>query len=289
MKFATLTVLASTLSSALAFKDSSPFLFLSSNKQLDLASQNEITLTTNNAYQTINKALDNCPADAYILVHQPGIHSTDLKPSTVPFLLKSADSAETKLEKADLFHSNKELEENQQGLISNLKNQCNAQVINVDSETGAFETYIDTKPRIISIQFEPLSANEGDRKEEIQNNDGILQSVVASLPSPNYVLVYTSTPHDHLLNKNQKKAKHTGEPIDVDEPTVSGAALGDNSGNFTLAGDSLFENYSFFSPGIFMGLIVFILVTVVFLHSLTWISNLQVSYRGVEEKVKKSQ
>lgn len=254
-----------------AFEDASPFLLVSSTKNLDFNTENDgnsQSLSTTNLIEDSRQVLDSCPADAYILVDQPGLHSSDFEhsDSVTPHLVKVIDSAAAAQEVANVYYSSSS-NESRTKLKDFLLDKCNAKELTVDPSTGSFKTYVDTTPRVITMDFEPIPNDDKEaRTKQLRNNDDLLYSVISLLPSPNYVLVYTSSP----LGVNTYRQKETAADLET--------------ANFNLTGDSLFENYKFFSPGIFMGTLVAIFLLLILSQAVSWLSDLQVSYKSFEGK-----
>lgn len=253
-----------------AFEDASPFLLVSSSKNLDFNVENDgnsQSLSTTNLIEDSRTVLNSCPADAYILVDQPGLHSSDFEhsESVAPHLAKVIDSAAAAQEVANVYYSSS-ANESRKKLKDFLLDKCNAKELSVDPSTGSFKTYVDTKPRVITMDFDPITKDDTEgRTKQLRNNDDLLYSVISLLPSPNYVLIYTSSPAGANTNRQE-------------EPTIQEA------GNFNLTGDSLFDNYKFFSPGIFMGALVAIFLLIILSQAMSWLSDLQVSYKSFEGK-----
>ncbi|KAA8914439.1 hypothetical protein TRICI_002882 [Trichomonascus ciferrii] len=253
-----------------AFEDASPFLLVSSTKNLDFNTEsdgNSQSLSTTNLVEDSRQVLDSCPADAYILVDQPGLHSSDFEHSetVAPHLAKVIDSAAAAQEVANVYYSSSS-NESRKKLKDFLLDNCKAKELTVDPSTGSFKTYVDTTPRVITMDFDPITTDDKEgRTKQLRNNDDLLYSVISLLPSPNYVLVYTSSPAGANTYRQE-------------ETTVQETA------NFNLTGDSLFENYKFFSPGIFMGTLVAIFLLLILSQAVSWLSDLQVSYKSFEGK-----
>lgn len=75
----------------------------------------------------------------------------------------------------------------------------------------------------------------------VTNIDAFLLSIMTSFPnSPNYTLIYTSSPSAHV-----KSHKRTAVILTQDDLTNTTQA---NSGG-------LFQHYQFFTPAIYMGLV----------------------------------
>lgn len=108
-----------------------------------------------------------------------------------------------------------------------------------------------TQTRVVTIEFEELPESLSRRKSHLSDNgnyfeivsniDAFLFSVMTSFPnSPNYTLIYTSSPSSHV-----KSHKRSAVILTQDDLT-----------NATQAnGGGLFQHYQFFTPAIYMGLV----------------------------------
>lgn len=234
------------------------------------------SLSTSKMMESTRHILDSCPADAYILVNQPGLHASDFDhhEDIAPHLASLVDDAASVHEAPNVYYDDSN-DEYLSEIKEFLMEKCSAKLLDVDPTTGAFDTYVDTTPRVITMDFKSAGDKDSkDRKDQLRKHDDYLYSLVSLLPSPNYVLIYTSTPHAFT---------GTGDKSDAVINTAE-SNKNSSSGDNKLPGDSLFENYQFFSPGIFMSIIVSIFLLIVLSQAVTWISQLQVSYKSFEGK-----
>ncbi|CAN6602450.1 hypothetical protein TRVA0_002S01200 [Trichomonascus vanleenenianus] len=268
MKISTLAAVCTLSAIASAFENAGPFFIASSVKELKTSGQFEHFRVDDTILQETADILQDCPADAYLVVTQPGLHASDFEHSDLPHLTSIIESSKS-------YHEIRHLQGTlDDSLKSYLTDHCNAKVLDVNTESGAFDTYIDTKPRVISLDFAPLP--QTDRDEQLRRNDDLIYSVVNRLPSPNYVIVLSAP-----AGEAPKRTDHNGDE-DVKKPEISHTTVAPT--HTGLPGNSLFENYQFFTPGIFMTSIVGIFLIIVFVQAIAWLSDLQVSYKAVEAR-----
>ncbi|KAG5368920.1 Protein BIG1 [Yarrowia sp. C11] len=271
MKLNTLIPLvAGLVAPALAFTNSSPHVILSSVASLDsaLSSSLQQASSSRDFDDLVNQAIVGCPADTYIFVSQPGLHASDFEDASLtPFLHRVVGNAKSSFVSNHVF-SDTERQLPQDALMY-LEETCGADQVTVDGHSGKFDTYVDTKPRILQVQLDELTSETGEDREAIlKAHDNVLQAVLGKLPSPNYVLVYVSSPSQHLVEEQEEyefTQQHTREESDE------------------KVKDNLFQKYQFFSPGIFMAIIVSLLLVSVMLFALNWIGSLQISYGAFEK------
>lgn len=275
MKLNTLIPLVAGLAApALAFSNSSPHVILSSVASLDSALPNSVQQASSarDFDDLVNQAIVGCPADTYVFVSQPGLHASDLEDASVtPFLHRIVGLAKSSFVSNHVF-SDTEDRQLPQDALSHLEETCGAAQVSVDGSSGKFEQYVDTKPRILQVQLDELTDETGDARDAaLKAHDNVLKAVLGRLPSPNYVLVYVSSPGQNQVEQEKEEEyqfstqQHTREHSDE------------------KVKDNLFQKYQFFSPGIFMAIIVSLLLVSIMLFALNWIGSLQISYGAFEK------
>lgn len=144
--------------------------------------------------------LAKCNSDAFVFVNMPGISkldlsmwSTDQWTSLVRYIEGSStalkfEKVEVNEEEPDLFTE----------LIDFTALRCHLQdIITIrGNKTEDFEPYIDSRGRIIRIDYPPLpvtySIDGKSRDEVIKDYDKFLRYVLAQLPSPHHTVIFTS-------------------------------------------------------------------------------------------------
>lgn len=283
-------------SSVFGFENTSPFVLISSTKDLTPIKSELKTLSTKEAILSTIASLEFCPADAYILVNQPGLHSSDFEDNgktVAPHLMKYLEDA-AYFREATIYYD-EDTEDHVQLLKEEILSKCEAKEIKVDTRTGEFAKYIDTTPRVIVLDFDQLPQSYEDRPQSIRTNDNTLYSVISSLPSPDYVVIYTASPVTYAdykdvpdgsktldVDESGDKTIGVNEPVEptIASPKQSSAAIVQSSALPTSS--SLFANYQFMSPGIWMSTIVALLLITIFGFAFSWISSLQVSYKSFD-------
>jgi hypothetical protein len=109
------------------------------------------------------------------------------------------------------------------------------------------------------------------------------------LPSPNYTVIYATTPigeqHSHIEVPTQYHMDNSMSPLvhmDLKRDESFARASGSND---TLPQGPLFERYQYFTPGLFMGLVVgFVLLSILYV-GISGIAGLEVSYMAFDKEM----
>jgi len=220
-----------------------------------------ITISADHFHTIARQTVSQCSSDVYILVSQPGLHVTDFTATTVPYLRKIVNNAESKIT-ADYGQGRVDLQD-----ISLLAQQkCHAeatlidarrisvcytgQILIVDATFPAFQT--TNKTRVVTIEFDELPEVLSRRRSHLSDNgdytrkipvlieDAFLLSIMTSFPnSPlNYTLIFTSTPSSHVQS-------HKRSAVFFRQDDTANATAANSAG--------LFQHYQFFTPAIYMG------------------------------------
>ncbi|KAB8336768.1 hypothetical protein FH972_021077 [Carpinus fangiana] len=302
------------------FQDTSPFFALttssSSESFSDLPTGLEIVPGTKLAL-ALDGVARGCAADTYILVTQPGVSAKDFSTKgAAPHLSRRLGFSPSIEEKHTTFKS---IIPEVVGLVDStllrkrLQTTCQATLSYLDYASGEISPpeKADT-PAILGLDFPelPSVAHPKARAAKLAEHDSYLNSLIEHLSSDSYTLVITTSPIPHKNNtpsvskgKVEKAQNLPHEHGDLAYNTDS------ETQHFPLSalhtdlkrqlntkrqdepeGDdydtrALFEKYSFFSPAIFMGIIVVILLVSVLSVGVSAISGLQVTYGSFTKDV----
>ncbi|MCJ1226798.1 hypothetical protein MMC12_003452 [Toensbergia leucococca] len=282
-----LGALALSVYLANAFQNTSPLFFFSTSEIL--ASSPQIASAASLS-ETLTKSLERCPSDTYVIVSQPGVNAVDYRNRHAAPYLKSRITGTNRDIRSSFTVTDVvgEIDPNQ--LVSVLETQCGAGILSVDASTGSFPVVDDMKPRIISLDFPSLSTTH-DRASKLSENDGFLSSVLDLLPSPKYTVIYTTTPisSDHpqiLIQESQTYEMDSAFPSAVHIDLKRDYSIQGRASNHSGVDSSLplFEKYQFFTPGIFMGLLVGFLLLAILYVGISGVSSLQVSYAAFDKE-----
>lgn len=153
-----------------------------------------------------------CNSKAYVFINQPGLSKLDFThhKSAMTALYNYAFSSSTavKFEKIDI-RGDDVFEQ----LIQYTIEKCHIDDrINVQGNiTDSFQPYIDTRTKVIRIDFpvlpieEELTSDKKNRKQVLAEYDHFIRYVLAQIPTPEQTVFYTSmkkaqsNPHEHIL------------------------------------------------------------------------------------------
>ncbi|OQE94424.1 hypothetical protein PENNAL_c0004G11467 [Penicillium nalgiovense] len=262
-----------------AFRDTLPFF---------LASTSEVL--TNSAYiqtgasllENLSSSLSTCPSDYYVVVYQPGVHSSDFStrksaPRLGAKMLGKDSSIRSKMsinEVAGLLEP-KEIK----GL---LEKKCKTQTTAVDASSGSYPSYFEQGPRIIDVEF-PMLSLDSDRAQQLSGFDGFLADVIDRLPpSSKYTILYITSPREFPETDSvvyEASGDSYQDSLHMDLKRDYSAHASSSSSNST----SLFEEYQYFTPGIFMGLMATFLFLAILYIGIGALSSLEIPYAAFEK------
>ncbi|KAH0541910.1 hypothetical protein FGG08_003630 [Glutinoglossum americanum] len=240
------------------------------------------------ATSKIANQLSGCPSDAYVIISQPGVNAADFLPrDSAPHLRRSLGledqgngKVKSSLQIADVV-GELDLHELQQYL----ETACEAGVLSVDASTGLFATVDDLKPRVVRIEFPVLPLLKSDRISKLAENDAFLSSIIDLFPTTRYTVMYTTTPVSaeevHILHDAKRQQVFSPFRAQKREFTTSEEDP-EPSHNET---SPLFDKYQFFTPGIFMGLLVSLLLLSILSVGIAAVSSLQVPYGAFDKEM----
>ncbi|EKV05569.1 BIG/ATPase V1 complex, subunit S1 [Penicillium digitatum] len=277
-RFGLLTIGAAAVN---AFRDTSPFF---------LASTSEIL--TNSAYiqtgtsllENLSSSLSTCPSDYYVVVYQPGVHSSDFSTR------KSAPRLGAKMLGKDSSIRSKMSINEVVGMVEPkdiktlLKTKCKTQTTAVDASSGSYPSSFEKGPRIIDVEF-PMLSLDSDRAQQLSGFDGFLADVIERLPSSSkYTIIYITSPRefpetDSVIYDASGDSYQDSLHMELRRDYSAHGSASDSSGNST----SLFEEYQYFTPGIFMGLMATFLFLAILYIGISALSSLEIPYAAFEK------
>ncbi|KAJ5782761.1 hypothetical protein N7457_004535 [Penicillium paradoxum] len=264
-----------------AFRDTSPFF---------LASTSEVL--TNSAYiqsgasllENLYSSLTTCPSDYYVVVYQPGVHSSDFStrksaPRLGAKVLGKDRSIRSKMSVNEVAGSIDPKE-----IKSFLEEKCKAQTTAVDAVSGSYPSYFEHGPRIIDVEFPMLSLGS-DRAQQLSGFDGFLADVVDRIPSSSkYTILYITSPREfpetdsviyEASEDSYQETIHMGLKRDYSAHGSTSAPSNKST--------SLFGEYQYFTPGIFMGLMATFLFLAILYIGINALSSLEIPYAAFEK------
>ncbi|KAI8063904.1 hypothetical protein BC940DRAFT_306663 [Gongronella butleri] len=243
-------LIATFISTALAFEDTVPCLLWSSNKEYLSSPSEQLVVKNQNGLNTVLHSLSSsvCDSKRIAVIDQLGLHRSDLGKLDI---LKNEYLASPSSSHYNYIAGGVNAED----LVQSLATQCNAQVSQVDP-AGVSNT--DTKVLLMTLPAGNLQTNELPLKrfltqvQQDANND--------------YVVIYTSS-QPKPSSPMQRRAPDTSVP----------------------SNNSIFAKYQLFTPAIFMCLAVAFLFIFIAGVGLTWLFSITTPARlGETSKQKKN-
>ncbi|KAL4893358.1 BIG/ATPase V1 complex, subunit S1 [Aspergillus ambiguus] len=273
------SLLALGAATASAFRDTSPF-FLASTSEI-LANSAHIK-TSPALLDDLSSKLSACPSDYYVIASQPGVHSSDFTTR------KSAPRLGAKMTGQDKAIRSTVMVNEVAGVLESkriqdvLERECGAQSTVVDGSSGSYPADFGAEPRVIVVDFPVLPLGSG-RSQQLSDNDGLLADIIERIPSSKkYTLLYTTSPREY---EGSASGIYHSESNPYDDPVhqelkrdYSTYASGDDSSS-----QSLFQEYQYLTPGIFMGLLASFFCLSILYVGFSALSSLQVPYAAFEK------
>ncbi|CAG9943161.1 unnamed protein product [Clonostachys rosea f. rosea IK726] len=277
-----LQLLASALAlfgSSAAFSDSSPWVVLSTSS-FDQNNASNIQ-TSAQIVEATKKALQSCPTDRYLLVNQPGISALDLQASKDCHMPHLCHAVEDKSISGKLMASEVVGDVKHTGLEDFIKEACakktgiSVEAIELSSpakndRAGSLAQSGMMRPNrgYLKLGADPfIDAAFAAKLEDLKNDKSYTVIFYSSAVEPVYEADFADPAHLELR-------RNVESPVLRREKKTSGR---DNR--------NLFEKYQFFTPGIFMGLIVVIFLFAILYVGVSALGSLEVSYGAFEKDV----
>ncbi|KAL1957087.1 hypothetical protein VTO42DRAFT_6345 [Malbranchea cinnamomea] len=262
-----------------AFRDTSPLFFFSTSEFESSSQQLE---SASSVTEDVTEKLSSCPSQFYILASQPGVHAMDYSSKRSAPRLREQVLKKDNTIRSSFTVSEVVGEVDNSSFESLLVSKCGAGVMEVDAQSGSLPSTSEytSRPQIIKVPFSRLPTDPSSRAEQLVTNDLYLGSLIDLLPTPDYTVVYTTTPRNDgtfpsvAEQPSQKpNPESQPDPLHVQQKRITSRDDDDENSN-----QPLFEKYQFLSPGIFMGLLAgFVLLTILY-AGFSALTSLQVSY-----------
>ncbi|KAJ5577897.1 uncharacterized protein N7459_006861 [Penicillium hispanicum] len=263
-----------------AFRDTSPFFLASTSEVL---TNSAYIKSASSLFDSLSSALNTCPSDYYVVVHQPGVHSSDFETR------KSAPRLGVKMLGKDKSIRSKISVNEVAGVLDPkqvqdlLENKCKAQTTTIDGSSGSYPAYFESGPRVIEVNF-PMLPLGSNRAQQLSDNDGLLSDIIDRIPSASkYTLLYVTSPRE--FPEDDSVIYDSTEGVYQDDVRMelkrdySDAIPSDSSDRR----QSLFDEYQYFTPGIFMGFMASFICLVILYIGISALSSLEVPYAAFEK------
>jgi len=281
--FSVVTAALAALAPAVAASDASPYIIASSTTSLPGNTNQLSTLTTHAFLSAAVDVIKTCSSSAYILVSQPNLLLSDLTShaSSAPHLkslLKSVPASNRWVADEVLASAELGMDGVVEALAIAAKEYCDAEVEGVDVTTGGLKQLADSKPKLLLLSFPALpasSASASVHAESISNHDAMLHAVMELIPAQGWTVFYASS-------SPESSVRGVHESVDQN---YHGSELKRRGAGGNATEGGLFHRYQFFTPGIFMGYTVGLVLALVLYVGLSAIGGLTVSYGAFEKEM----
>ncbi|KAJ3995709.1 hypothetical protein F5050DRAFT_1572999 [Lentinula boryana] len=241
---------------AYAFSNTAPLLAWSSYRSnlIDrLPSSASDALHSSKLFETILINDDVCDHEAIILVHQPGLHASDLRQlSKSSHIARSISSATSFRQYAYVPASTWSASSEEEHFVSfaqSASEKCHSRLVNILPGQGVGLTS-DAK----SVVIINMPAIEGSqRKTSMAEHDALLSTTLTSLPFSNHVVIYTGTSPMH--SKRQEDLSTPERPV-LDLNDAGSLAPSPFSILAKKNKRGILHNYQLLTPGLIMVLLV---------------------------------
>ncbi|KAK9472555.1 vacuolar ATP synthase subunit S1-domain-containing protein [Dipodascopsis tothii] len=239
---------------------------------MHLKRSSESVASADHFRDVVHRIVADHPVDRLVVVHQPGVHSSDFSGSTPAHATANLRQL---FDKAELSyavrHAHGALDVD--ALHKHCASKWGAETTEIDARTNAFSLPETAGPHVVRVNF-PAPPTDSTRAAVLADHDAFLSSVMSVLGAYKYAVVYTSSAAG-ALGKREAPSQTTALPAATSGYVfVSGTAvpIGD------LTNGSVFTRYQFFTPGMFMAIVASLLMVVILGVALQAISSIKISY-----------
>ncbi|KAI1429453.1 ER protein BIG1 [Xylaria sp. FL1777] len=265
MRLSVAATIAGLCASSHAFSDSSPFILFSTAKLSKPTNQDQLQSSLT-VLESTKQLLSSCPTNRYLFISQPNLNAAHLSSkAAVPKLSKSLGHAASSYSIAEVAG-----ELDVRSIATYIRETCDL-----------------PQSSINVVELLPVPSSAAESARALKENDdelGIVLEQYEASAGESYTVVYTGGP------RTEQPQTYTAEFTD------SGAGhselkrqLHDVNGVRRQAKKDknlpLFEKYQYFTPGVFMGLIAFIILMSILYAGISALASLEVSYGAFDKEM----
>ncbi|RKP31842.1 BIG1-domain-containing protein [Metschnikowia bicuspidata] len=152
---------------------------------------NTKTLLVQDVTHMIKKLVTECSSDVYLLVNAPGLTNADMLsakkdnwPQLHKYLYMSSSVVGLPWMEGMLDYDY---------LSQYIIKTCQAEAVLVHSSEEEVEHYIDTRKRVIRVEFDPVPSIQPARDRVVHEIDDLIRKILRKLPSPHYTILISSS------------------------------------------------------------------------------------------------
>ncbi|GLA27630.1 hypothetical protein AnigIFM63604_000421 [Aspergillus niger] len=275
MRLGTISLLALGATTASAIRDTSPF-FLASTSQIPSTSAQLRTAPA--ILEDLSTGLSGCPSDYYVIASQPGVHSTDFATRQSAPRLGAKMTGKDKNIRTKMIVNEVVGEIEAKDVQKLLEKECGAESTVIDASSDSYSVDFAAESRIIVVDLPVLTVGS-ERKKQLSNNDGLLFNVIDQLPeSKGYTILYVTSPRE-LEDTGSDFYQAEQDPLHMDLKRDYSA----HDSQTPSSNKTLFQEYQFFTPGIWMGILATLVFLMIFYVGLAALLSLEVPYAAFEK------
>lgn len=244
--------------SAHAFSDSSPLIFFST-ADLKLPANHEQIQLAGDAELHMQKLLESCPTSRYLIVSQPNLNAGDLAAKdAVPSLRRSLGNAQSRYTISEVVG-----QLYTDDISTSIRRACD----------GVVEPFID------ELELAALPSTNGART--LKENDDELGVVLEQYEKEgSYSVIYVGGPRKEIPQTYKPDFQ---EPVHTElKRQLHGIQRRADNSTRNLP---LFEKYQYFTPGIFTGLIAFVVLMSILYAGISAVASLEVPYGAFDKEM----
>ncbi|KAH7878051.1 BIG/ATPase V1 complex, subunit S1 [Lentinula edodes] len=253
---------------ALAFSNTAPLLAWSSHSSNFIdrlpSSSSSVsgTLHSKNVFETMLMNDDVCDHEAVILVHQPGLHVSDLrklpKTSHIARSISAASSSRQYAYVPAMFTSGEN--EHHLEFAQSVSQKCHARLINIlAGQGGDVDFQAGGQKSVVVVNLPGVEGSQSEsRINGMVEHDALLFTTLDALPFSNLVVIYTGTPPMH--SKRQEDLNVSAPARPVLDLTQNEAASSSPSILAKKNKGGILHNYQLLTPGLIMVLLMVLFI-----------------------------
>ncbi|KAK5808037.1 hypothetical protein F5H01DRAFT_353144 [Linnemannia elongata] len=237
-----LSLLLASLYEVSAVENTSPFLAWSP-QEFSPRSLDTQVISVQDLHEGVNDLAD-CSHKAILVIDEPELHAADLGRGGRNKLKNQVQGAESSLQ-IPFVNGAVDLET----LAERLSQKCNAALVNDNVDSGALSSV--KGPVVI---YKKLAAGSADEKDEA------VEEIIAQIHKKyqdDYLVLYSSSQIKELPTYHFSPRQLPDDPTPTTKPS------------------GLFHHYTFFSQGIFMGLLIAVIIVPIAMMGIFWNLSVQ--------------
>ncbi|KAF8947106.1 hypothetical protein BGZ47_010246 [Haplosporangium gracile] len=237
-----LSLLLASLYEVSAVENTSPFLAWSPQEFLPRSLDTQV-ISVQDLHEGVDDLAD-CSHKAILVIDEPELHSADLGRGGRNKLKNQVQGAESSLQ-IPFVNGAVDLE----ALAERLSQKCHAALVNTNVDSDALSSVEGP-----SVIYKKLAAGSADEKDEA------IEDIIAQIHKKyqdDYLVLYSSSQIKKLPTHHFSARQLPEEPTPTQKPS------------------GIFHHYTFFSQGIFMGLLIAVIIVPITMMGIFWNLSVQ--------------